>query len=254
LFPNLCTHRCHDAQRHTTVAMGGVDVESKPVTAIHRPEQIERPPPGTEPDHCRVFLRQQDMSDRLVAEKSVSQSNYGSHMVFCGVASRRFVDQRRQYGNVISCGAAHNEVVHCVHAIVESRGRDSRGRGVGKPWNWPERKVGSDLHGSMCHSIGSNLAVLWLSKVASELPTIQALSGQANASSLQRLARFPSLWPVFCCRPRGFRICAVNYLVLTAEVESQRIEVTLYLQYAAAGCFPGQCGYEPQSPSLQRPT
>jgi hypothetical protein len=63
------------------------------------------------------------MSHWLIAEKSLPQPIYGSHMIFCGVSSRKFVDQRPQYGNVISCGAAQNEIVHCLHAIAESRGR-----------------------------------------------------------------------------------------------------------------------------------
>jgi hypothetical protein len=47
---------------------------------------------------------------------------------------------------------------------------------------------------------------------------------------------------------------ALAILVLTAQLESQRIDVTLYSQDAAAGCFPGQYGYEPQSPSPERRT
>jgi hypothetical protein len=60
-----------------------------------------------------------------------------------------------------------------------------------------------------------------------------------------KFARFPSMWPVFCCRPRGPRICAGDYLVLTARVDSQRIDVTLYSPDAAAGCSPGQSGCSP---------
>ena len=121
LFSNLCTHCRDDAQRHTAASMGGVHVESKPGTAIHRPEENERLPPGTEPDQGRLLLRQKNMSDWLVPEKSVPQPIHGSHVVFCGVAFSKFVDQRGHCGNVTSSGAAHNNIVHSVHAIAESR-------------------------------------------------------------------------------------------------------------------------------------
>jgi hypothetical protein len=46
-------------------------------------------------------------------------------MAFRGVAFCKFVYQRRQYGNVIGCGASHNEIVHGVHAIADREDWDA---------------------------------------------------------------------------------------------------------------------------------
>jgi hypothetical protein len=48
------------------------------------------------------------------------------------------------------------------------------------------------------------------------------LSAAASLWAAENLRRFfPGAGATVCCHPRGFRICTVDYLVLTAQVDSQ---------------------------------